>query len=127
MKADTMDTKFIQAPTGMGKDLLPFAMAVLTRKTQLVFVPFVPLIENVLLEGNKFRCKVIKFSDINNSISVETAAATADCIVLSYEHAGKAARIAQELSMRQRLGEHMRPCFVMQLILCSISRILLPE
>jgi superfamily II DNA helicase RecQ len=104
LNAQQTDTKFIQAPTGVGKDLLPFAMAVVTRKAQLIFVPFVPLIQNVVLEGKKFGCKVVKFTDIYKTMSVETAAATADCIVLSYEHAGKAARIAQELAMRQRLG-----------------------
>ena len=105
LNAEERDTKFIQAPTGVGKDLLPFAMAVVTHKAQLIFVPFVPLIENVLIEGKKFGCKVVKFSDIHTTISVETAAATADCIVMSYEHSGKVARIAQELSMRKRLGE----------------------
>lgn len=104
LNAQETDTKFIQAPTGAGKDLLPFAMAVVTRKAQLIFVPFVPLIQSVVLEGKKFGCNVVKFTDIHKTISVETAAATADCIVLSYEHAGKAARIAQELAMRKRLG-----------------------
>lgn len=104
LTAKEHDTKFIQAPTGVGKDLLPFAMAVVTGKAQLVFVPFVPLIENVMLEGNKFGCRVIKFSEIHKSISMETAAANADCIVLSYEHASRAGRLAQELSLRQRLG-----------------------
>lgn len=104
LTAKEHDTKFIQAPTGVGKDLLPFAMAVVTGKAQLVFVPFVPLVENVMLEGNKFGCRVIKFSEIHKSISMETAAADADCIVLSYEHASRAGRLAQELGLRQRLG-----------------------
>ena len=104
LTAKEHDTKFIQARTGVGKDLLPFAMAVVTGKAQLVFVPFVPLIENVVLEGSKFGCRVIKFSEIHKSISIETAAADADCIVLSYEHASKAARLAQELTLRSRLG-----------------------
>ena len=104
LNAQETDTKFIQAPTGVGKDLLPFAMAVVTRKVQLIFVPFVPLIQNVILEGKKYGCNVVKFTDIYKSISVETTAARADCIVLSYEHAGKIARITQELSIRKRLG-----------------------
>ena len=99
-----VDTKIIQAPTGMGKDMLPFAMAVLTGKAQLVFVPFVALIDNVVQEGTKFKCRVIRFSDIHKTIDMATAAASADCIVCSYEHAAKAIRISQELLSRERLG-----------------------
>ena len=99
-----IDTKIIQAPTSTGKDMLPFAMAVLTGKVQLIFVPFVALIENVIQEGAKFKCRVVKFSDIHKSIDVATAAATADCIICSYEHAPKAVRIAQELLSRERMG-----------------------
>lgn len=61
LNAEESDTKFIQAPTGVGKDLLPFAMAVVTRKAQLVFVPFVPLIENVLIEGKSLAAKLLSF------------------------------------------------------------------
>ena len=99
-----IDTKIIQAPTSTGKDMLPFAMAVLTGKAQLIFVPFVALIDNVIQEGAKFKCRVVKFSDIHRSIDVATAAATADCIICSYEHAPKAVRIAQELLSRERMG-----------------------
>ena len=99
-----IDTKLIQAPTSTGKDMLPFAMAVLTGKAQLIFVPFVALIDNVIQEGAKFKCRVVKFSDIHKSIDVATAAATADCIICSYEHAPKAVRIAQELLSRERMG-----------------------
>lgn len=99
-----VDTKIIQAPTSTGKDMLPFAMAVMTGKAQLVFVPFVALAENAVHEGAKFNCRVVKFSDIYRSIDAATAAATADLIVCSYEHAPKAIRIAQELLSRERLG-----------------------
>ena len=99
-----VDTKLIQAPTSTGKDMLPFAMAVMTGKAQLVFVPFVALTENVIREGAKFNCRVVRFSDIHKTIDIATAAATAEVIVCSYEHAPKAIRIAQELLSRERLG-----------------------
>ena len=99
-----VDTKIIQAPTSTGKDMLPFAMAVMTGKAQLVFVPFVALTENVIREGAKFNCRVVRFSDIHKTIDIATAAATAEVIVCSYEHAPKAIRIAQELLSRERLG-----------------------
>jgi superfamily II DNA helicase RecQ len=104
MGAAVVDTKIIQAPTSMGKDLLPFALAVATKKAQLMFVPFKALIENTLNEGATFGCKVITFSDIGKTITIATAAATADVIVCSYEHAERAVRITQELLTRQRLG-----------------------
>lgn len=105
--AEIVDTKFIQAPTGVGKDLLPFAMAVITDKVQLVFVPFVALIATVEKEGRKFGCNVIRFSDIHKKVSLETAAATAHVIVLSYEHCGKAIRLVQELLSRHKLGNFL--------------------
>jgi hypothetical protein len=105
LNAQSVDTKFIQAPTGVGKDLLPFAMAVIMKKVQLVFVPFVALISNVENEGEKYGCTVIKFSDIYKTMSMESAAASADVIVLSYEHTTRAVRLAQELSQRDKLGK----------------------
>lgn len=104
MDANTFDTKIIQGPTSMGKDLLPFAMAVATGKAQLMFVPYVALIENTMKEGSKFGCKVVKLADIGKDIDLATAAATADIIICSYEHAVRAIRVAQELLSRQRLG-----------------------
>lgn len=104
MDANTLDTKIIQGPTSMGKDLLPFAMAVATGKAQLMFVPYVALIDNAMKEGSKFGCKVVKLADIGRSIDIATAAATADIIICSYEHAVRAIRVAQELLTRQRLG-----------------------
>lgn len=102
--ASIVDTKIIQGPTSMGKDLLPFALAVATKKAQLMFVPYVALIENTLNEGARYGCKVIKFSDIGKTITVATAAATADVIICSYEHMERAVRVTQELLTRQRLG-----------------------
>ena len=102
--ANPFDTKIIQGPTSMGKDLLPFAMAVATGKAQLMFVPYVALIENTIKEGSKFGCRVIKLADIGRSIDLATAAASADIIICSYEHAVRAIRVAQELLARQRLG-----------------------
>ena len=99
-----IDTKLIQAPTSTGKDMLPFAMAILTGKVQLIFVPFVALIDSVIQEGAKFNCRVVKFSDIGRSIDVSTAATTAECIICSYEHAPKAIRLAQELLSRGKMG-----------------------
>ena len=104
MDANTVDTKIIQGPTSMGKDLLPFAMAVATGKAQLMFVPYVALIENTMKEGSKFGCRVIQLADIGRGIDIATAAATADIIICSYEHAVRAIRVAQELLSRQRLG-----------------------
>jgi superfamily II DNA helicase RecQ len=104
MESSPVDTKVIQAPTSIGKDLLPFALAVATNKAQLMFVPFVALIENTLNEGAKLGCKVIKFSEIGKTIDIATAASTADVIICSYEHAAKAIRVTQELLSRQRLG-----------------------
>lgn len=104
MDANTLDTKIIQGPTSMGKDLLPFAMAVATGKAQLMFVPYVALIENAMKEGSKFGCKVVKLADIGRSIDIATASATADIVICSYEHAVRAIRVAQELLTRQRLG-----------------------
>jgi hypothetical protein len=104
MNAFPMDTKIVQAPTGMGKDMLPFALAVATNKAQLMFVPFVALIENIIHEGSKFRCNVVKFADIGRTIDIPTAAATADIVVCSYEHASRAIRLSQELLSRGRLG-----------------------
>ena len=104
MDANTVDTKIIQGPTSMGKDLLPFAMAVATGKAQLMFVPYVALIENTMKEGSRFGCRVIKLADIGRGIDIATAAATADIIICSYEHAVRAIRVAQELLSRQRLG-----------------------
>jgi superfamily II DNA helicase RecQ len=88
----------------MGKDMLPFALAVATNKAQLMFVPFVALIENIIHEGSKFRCNVVKFADIGRTIDIPTAAATADIVVCSYEHASRAIRLSQELLSRGRLG-----------------------
>ena len=104
LDASDVDTKIIQAPTGMGKDLLPFALSVASKKAQLIFVPFVALIENTMNEGAKFGCKVIKFSEIGKTIDMATAAATADIIICSYEHAVRAVRITHELLTRKRLG-----------------------
>jgi hypothetical protein len=104
MGASVVDTKIIQGPTSMGKDLLPFALAVATKKAQLMFVPYVALIENTLNEGARYGCKVIKFAEIGKTITIATAAATADVIICSYEHAQRAVRITQELLTRQRLG-----------------------
>ena len=98
------DTKLIQAPTSMGKDMLPFALAVHTKKAQLIFVPYVALISMIVSEGNKYGCRVVKFTDIGKNTTLQTAAATADVIVLSYEHAPRAIRLGQELESRQRLG-----------------------
>ena len=109
LSAQSVDTKFIQAPTGVGKDMLPFAMAKITKKVQLVFVPFVALISNVENEGTKYGCNVVRFSEIHKTLSVETAAATADVVVLSYEHSSKAVRLAQELQRRDRLGRVLLP------------------
>jgi len=104
LNAKPIDSKFIQAPTSVGKDLLPFALAVLTKKVQLVFVPFVALVSTLENEGTKYGCTVVKFMDIYKTMSVESAAAAADIIVLSYEHSSKGVRIAQELARRDRLG-----------------------
>ena len=104
INAKPVDSKFIQAPTGVGKDLFPFALAVLTKKVQLVFVPFVALVSTVVHEGTKYGCTVVKFMDIYKKMSIESAAAAADIIVLSYEHCSKSVRLAQELAMRDRLG-----------------------
>lgn len=104
MCAELLDTKLIQAPTSVGKDLIPFAMAVHTQKAQLVFVPYVPLIGMIVSEGLKFRCCVVKFNEIGKGISLQSAAATADVIVCSYEHAPRVVRLAQELHSRDRLG-----------------------
>jgi superfamily II DNA helicase RecQ len=102
--ANPFDTKIIQGPTSMGKDLVPFALAVATGKAQLMFVPYVALIESTIKEGSKFGCRVIKLADIGRSIDLATAAASADIIICSYEHAVRAIRVAQELLARQRLG-----------------------
>jgi hypothetical protein len=102
--ASASDFKIVQGPTSMGKDLLPFALNILTRKTQIVFVPFVALVESVVQEGIKYNCKVIRFSDIGKTVTMSTACATADVIVFSYEHAQRAIRIAHELISRDRLG-----------------------
>lgn len=98
------DTKLLQAPTSVGKDLIPFAMAVYTDKAQIVFVPYVALIGMIVSEGLKYGCNVVKFTDIGKGISLQSAAASADVIVLSYEHAPRAIRLAQELESRGRLG-----------------------
>jgi hypothetical protein len=120
-KAQQRDTKVIQAPTSMGKDLLPFALAVATSKAQLVFVPFVALVDNVLSEGHKYACRVVKFSDVGKTITIETAAATADVIVFSYEHAQRAVRIIHELLARYRLGKLGRVQFVLRLHLRYVN------
>jgi hypothetical protein len=103
VNAKPVDSKFIQAPTGVGKDLFPFALAVLTKKVQLVFVPFVALVSTVVHEGTKYGCTVVEFMDIYKKMSIESAAA-AGIIVLSYEHCSKSVRLAQELARRDRLG-----------------------
>lgn len=105
LDASAFDFKIVQGPTSMGKDLLPFALSILTRKTQIVFVPFVALVESVVNEGIKYNCKVIRFSDIGKTVTMSTAAATADVIVFCYEHAQRAIRIAHELISRDRLGK----------------------
>lgn len=105
MEAAEFDTKIIQGPTSMGKDMLPFMLACHTKKAQLLLVPFVPLVDNALSEGRKYSCNVVKFIDIGKSVTLETAAATADIIVCSYEHAPKTVRVVQELISRDRLGE----------------------
>ena len=104
MNAGEFETVVIQAPTSFGKDMLPFMVAVATNQAQFVFVPFVALTENVVLEGLKFGCKVVKMLDIGKTVSVQTAAATADVIVCSFEHSLKAVRVAQEMNLRGRLG-----------------------
>ncbi len=106
MTASNEDQKLIQAPTSVGKDLIPFAMAVHTKKAQLVFVPYVALVSMIVSEGLKYGCRVVKFTDIGKNITttLQTAAATADVIVLSYEHAPRAVRLAQELQTRNRMG-----------------------
>ena len=58
----------------------------------------------MVLEGLKFGCKVVKMYDIGKTLSIETAAQSADVIVCSYEHSLKAVRIAQEMQLRGRLG-----------------------
>jgi hypothetical protein len=88
----------------MGKDLLPFALAVHTKKAQLVFVPYVALIGMIVSEGTKYGRRVVKFTDIGKCTTIQTAAATADVIVFSYEHAPRAIRLGQELESRHRLG-----------------------
>jgi len=100
-----VDTKIVQAPTSMGKDLLPFALAVHCGKAQLVFVPFVALVDGIVRDGSRYSGKVVKLSDIGKTITIETAAATADIIVCSYEHAQRALRLVQELQARERLGK----------------------
>jgi hypothetical protein len=87
---------------------------VATTKAQLVFVPFVALVDNVLSEGHKYGCRVVKFSDVGKSITIETAAAIADVIVFSYEHAKRAVRIIHELLERSRLGKLVRVLFVLR-------------
>ena len=104
MNAGEFETVVIQAPTSFGKDMLPFMVAIATNQAQFVFVPFVALTENVVLEGLKFGCKVVKMYDIGKTLSIETAAQSADVIVCSYEHSLKAVRIAQEMQLRGRLG-----------------------
>jgi hypothetical protein len=42
VNAKLVDSKFIQAPTGVGKDLFPFALAVLTKNVQLVLFLLLP-------------------------------------------------------------------------------------
>lgn len=105
MNASEFETVVIQAPTSFGKDMLPFMVALATKQAQFVFVPFVALTENVVLEGLKFGCKVVKMYDIGKTVTVETAAHSADVIVCSYEHSLKAGRVAQEMQLRGRLGE----------------------
>jgi hypothetical protein len=102
--ASNEDQKLIQAPTSVGKDLIPFAMAVHTKKAQLIFVPYVALVSMIFSEGLKYGCRVVKFTDIGKNTTLQTAAATADVIVFSYEHAPRAIRVAQELQLRGRLG-----------------------
>lgn len=98
------DTKIIQAPTSMGKDLLPFALAAHSGKAQLVFVPFVALGDHIVYDGQGYASKVVKLSEIGKTVTLETAAATADVIVCSYEQAQRALRLVQELQLRERLG-----------------------
>ncbi len=125
LSAQSVDTKFIQAPTGMGKDLLPFAMAKITKKVQLVFVPFVALVSNVESEGRKYECNVVKFAEIYKTLSMETAAATADVVVLSYEHSSKSVRLAQELERRGRLGKVLLAQYLDALIIFGYFRLVL--
>ncbi len=125
LSAQSVDTKFIQAPTGMGKDLLPCAMAKITKKVQLVFVPFVALISTVEGEGKKYGCNVVRFAEIHKTLSVETAAATADVIVLSYEHSSKSVRLAQELERRDRLGKVLLAQYLHALMIFGCFRLVL--
>ena len=105
LEAAEFDTKIIQGPTSMGKDMLPFMLSCHTRKAQLLLVPFTPLVDNAMSEGRKYSCNVVKFIDIGKSVTLETAAATADIIVCSYEHAPRLVRVVQELTSRDRMGE----------------------
>ena len=104
MNACEFEAVVIQAPTSFGKDMLPFMVAVATNQAQFVFVPFVALTENVVLEGLKFGCKVVKMLDIGKTVNVQTAAQSAAVIVCSFEHSLKAVRVAQEMNLRGRLG-----------------------
>jgi len=81
LEAAEFDTKIIQGPTSMGKDMLPFMLSCHTKKAQLLLVPFTPLVDNAMSEGRKYSCNVVKFIDIGKSVTLETAAATADIIV----------------------------------------------
>lgn len=111
------DTKIIQAPTSMGKDLLPFALAAHSGKAQLVFVPFVALGDHIVFDGQGYASKVVKLAEIGKTVTLETAAANADVIVCSYEHAQRALRLVQELQLRERLGT-VSACSI---ILCYVN------
>jgi hypothetical protein len=98
-------------------------MAKITKKVQLVFVPFVASISNVENEGTKYGCNVVRFSEIHKTVSVETAAAIADVVVLSYEHSSKAVRLAQELQRRDRLGRVLLPQNIYRLMIFGCFRL----
>lgn len=106
LNASAFDTKLVIGPTSMGKDLIPFLLAVVTGQVQVIFVPYVALTESIVLEGKKFQCNVTKFSDIGKTVTLQSAAANSNLIVFSYEHAHYAVRIVQELISRNRLGTY---------------------
>jgi len=105
LNASAVDTKLVIGPTSMGKDLIPFLLAVVTGQVQVIFLPYVAFTESIVLEGKKFQCNVTRFSDIGKTVPLQSAAANSNVIVFSYEHAHNAVRIVQELISRDRLGK----------------------
>ena len=104
--AQPFDTKFIVAPTSMGKDMLPFIIARVTNTVQILFVPLLTLIDGVARDAIKYKCKIVRFADIaRKKITIETAAASAHVVVCSYEHSSQVISLAQELKLRDKLGK----------------------